>query len=79
VRVAEGGQAEAVAPLDKLMSMIQNAVGGGGITFAAGAISVQFDGAVPTPQQAFAVGQGIGDGIAATLQRRNVRTQVRTI
>jgi hypothetical protein len=79
VRVAEAGQAEAIAPLDKLMSMIQSAVGGGGITFAPGAISVQFDGAVPTSQQAFGIGQSIGDGISTTLMRRNTRAQVRTI
>lgn len=79
VRVAEAGQAEAIAPLDKLMGMIQSAVGGGGVTFAAGAINVQFDGAVPTPQQAFGIGQSIGDGIANTLNRRNTRAQVRTI
>jgi phage-related protein len=79
VRVAEAGQAEAIAPLDKLMGMIQAAVGGGGITFAPGAISVQFDGAVPTPQQAFGVGQSIGEGISNTLMRRNTRAQVRTI
>lgn len=80
VRVAEAGQAEAIAPLDKLMSMIQTAVGGGGgITFAPGAISVQFDGAVPTQQQAFGIGQSIGEGISNTLMRRNTRAQVRTI
>jgi methyl-accepting chemotaxis protein len=79
VRVAEAGQDEAIAPLDKLMAMIQKATGGSGITFAPGAISVQFDGAVPTPQQAFAVGQGLGEGIAAQLQRRDIRTQVRMI
>lgn len=80
VRVAEAGQAEAIAPLDKLMSMIQTAVGsGGGITFGPGAISVQFDGATPTPQQAFGIGQSIGEGISNTLMRRNTRAQVRTI
>lgn len=80
VRVAEAGQAEAIAPLDKLMGMIQTAVGGGGgITFGPGAITMQFDGAAPSPQQAFGIGQAIGDGISNTLMRRNTRAQVRTI
>lgn len=79
VRVAEAGQAEAIAPLDKLISMIQSAVGGGGVTFMPGSIVNQFDGALPTNSQAFQLGQAIGDGISTTLQRRNVRTQVRTI
>lgn len=56
-------------------------LGGGAttITFAPGSIAVNFTGAVPTPEQATMVGQAIGQGIAGTLARTNVTTQIRTI
>ena len=48
------------------------------ITFDAGAVQVVFEGVVPTEQEAARTGNAVGQGIAQTLARRNVRTLVRT-
>jgi phage-related protein len=55
------------------------ASGGGGITFADGAIRITFSGAVPTQDEAYRTGQAVGAGIASTLTSRNVHNTVRTI
>lgn len=73
--IGEGREDEVVAPLSKL----DDIAGGQNITFNAGAISVMFEGVVPTPQEARAVGAGIGEGILSRLARGNIRTQVRAI
>jgi phage-related protein len=48
------------------------------ITFDQGAVQVVFEGVVPSEDEAWRTGSAVGDGIAQTLQRRNVRTLVRT-
>jgi phage-related protein len=53
--------------------------GGGSIVFQAGAISVTFQGAVPTADEAFRTGEAVGRGLASTFAARDVRTTVRTI
>lgn len=56
------------------------AAGAGGqiITFDAGAVQVVFEGVVPSEEEARRTGAAVGQGITQTLQRRNVRTLVRT-
>lgn len=58
---------------------IRQALGGsaGGITIAAGAVQVTFEGVVPTRQQAFDVGQAVAEGLAEALSRRDGRTAAR--
>lgn len=53
--------------------------GGTTIVFSQGAIMITFSGAVPTEQQAKAVGEAVGSSIAGTLARSDTRTQVRMI
>lgn len=50
----------------------------GAITFGAGAIQVNVAGAL-TESDARAIGAGVGQGIASTLARQRVRTQLRTV
>lgn len=52
--------------------------GGTTVTFDAGAVQVVFEGVTPTEEEARRTGNAVGDGIAQTLARRNVRTLVRT-
>ena len=54
-------------------------LGGGGVTFARGAVQVTFAGVIPTEAEARRTGQAVGDGIADTLVRRDIRTTVRSI
>lgn len=82
--VGEAGP-EAALPLSgqrgrKAMEMIANAANGGGgssITFEPGSVAVTFDGATPTQQQAFQVGEAVGAGIASLLAKREARTRIR--
>ncbi|MFI5493566.1 hypothetical protein [Actinoplanes sp. NPDC051859] len=53
--------------------------GGGAVVFGRGAISITFEGVVPTRQEALRVGEAVGDGVARTLARRDVATTVRTM
>lgn len=77
--------AEAVLPLSgtrgqQTFERIAAAASGGPvINFGPGSVSVGFEGVVPTEQQALQTGQAVGMGIAAVLERRNIRTQVRLI
>lgn len=48
------------------------------IVFDAGAVQVVFEGVVPTEAEATRTGAAVGQGIAQTLSRRDVRTLVRT-
>lgn len=80
--ISEGGEDEVVSPLSTLEDIIRRAFGGDGssgmtVNFGAGAISVNFAGAVPTEQEARTVGRAVADGIANQLAARNIRTQVR--
>lgn len=49
----------------------------GGISFGAGSIVIQYNGAVPTPAQARENGMQVGQGILDAISRRNVTTAVR--
>lgn len=75
--VGEGREDEVVSPLSKLEDML--GLGGPSLNFGPGAINVSFNGAVPTEEEAFTVGQAVGRGIGAVLARRNVRANVRAI
>jgi hypothetical protein len=77
-RLAEAGQDEIVGPLKDVAKLFENN-GGTTITFGPGSVAVTFEGAVPTTQEAFQTGQAVGQGIVATLTRRNIRTSVRTL
>lgn len=63
-----------VTPSDSNMS----SVGGGGL-FGPGSIVIQFAGVVPTPQEAMATGQAVGQGIQSVLARRRVANTVRAM
>lgn len=82
--IGEAGQ-EAILPLTgqrgrKTLELLAAAsTGGPSIVFAAGSVAVSFEGAVPTESQARQTGEAVGHGIAAVLERRNIRTQVRLI
>lgn len=80
VIVGEGGEDEAIAPLSTLHDMISDAVNGGGpsIVFGEGSISINFNGAVPTENEARQTGVAVGNGIIAALTRANTRLRVRT-
>lgn len=71
---------EAAIPLgdQRALDLLRDALGEGGqtVTFAPGAIVVNVQGTI-TADQAGRVGRSIGDGIAAALARRDVRTAVR--
>lgn len=58
-------------------------VGSGGgatsIMFGAGALQVNFKGALPTSDQAYATGQAVGAGLSSQLAARNTRLAVRTL
>jgi aspartokinase-like uncharacterized kinase len=57
----------ALGGTDETTSIVVNV---GGVTFA---------GVVPSRDEAFRTGQAVGEGIASTLSRRNVRTGVRVL
>lgn len=74
--IGEGSEDEVVAPLSKLEGMLQ---GGQSVTFGAGAINLNFSGAVPTESEARGVGQAVGQGIIDMITKRNMRVQVRAV
>ena len=82
--IAEGIQA-GVPSLSRLLgditapTTVNATAGGAGATFGPGSVVVQFTGAVPTTAEARRVGQTVGASIAATLQRRNIATAVRSL
>lgn len=51
---------------------------GQSVVFGPGAVQVVFEGAVPTEAEARRTGEAVGQGIAQTLNRRDIRTLVRT-
>lgn len=57
----------------------QNVDAGRTVTLATGAVQVVFQGAVPTAQEALRTGQAVGAGILATLQQRQIRSEIRMI
>lgn len=82
--LSETGKREVVLPVEdqRTMAALRDALGLGGgpqIVFGAGAIQVTFAGVVPTEDEAYRTGKAIGDGVADTLARSDVATQIRTI
>lgn len=80
--IGEGSEDEAIAPLSTLEDMISSAVDDAGspsIVFGPGSINVNFNGAVPTEDEAFQTGRTVGDGMISALARRGVKLQVRAI
>lgn len=80
----EQGIQSGVPSLQRLLGDITapttvNAGASSGAVFGAGSVVVQFTGAVPTTSEARRVGQTVGASIAATLQRRNIATAVRSL
>lgn len=80
----EQGIQSGVPSLSRLLGDITapttvNAGASSGAVFGAGSVVVQFTGAVPTTSEARRVGQTVGASIAATLQRRNIATAVRSL
>ena len=72
-------RAQQLAQQSGLTSMLNSSNGGGvNIVFGAGAIQVNFTGALPTQEQAEETGAAVGAGISGQLARRNVRLAVRT-
>lgn len=49
------------------------------ITFGSGAVRVTFQGALPTNEQAHAVGTSVGAGMSAEISRRNTQLAVRSL
>lgn len=83
--IEEGIQA-GVPSLQRLLGQItapttvnNTSAAGGGVVFGAGSVVVQFAGATPSTADARRVGQTVGASIAATLQRRNIATAVRSL
>ncbi|OJF15386.1 phage tail protein [Couchioplanes caeruleus] len=73
-------RARELAEQSGLMDLLGAGEGGGGaVMFGRGAISITFEGAVPTRQEALQVGQAVGEGVSRTLARRDVATTVRTL
>lgn len=86
--ISEGNKEEAVLPLtnSRAMSRIASAIaeqgsglGGGQINFAAGSVMVNFEGVIPTQEQAFNTGRAVADGIVRRLAARRSRIAVRTL
>jgi hypothetical protein len=86
--IGEGNREEAVLPLtnSRAMSRIASAIaeqgnglGGGQINFAAGSVMVNFEGVIPTQEQAFNTGKAVADGIVRRLAARKSRIAVRTL
>lgn len=75
-QIAEGGKDEVVAPLDKLKDILGT---GPSVTFGPGAISIVFEGVVPTEQQARTTGAAVGQAIIDLLAQRDQRMQVRAV
>lgn len=79
-----GGRGEAAIPLDdpRALSALRDALGGGGgggVVFEQGAITVVFNGVVPTAAEARRTGEEIANGIGQTLAGNTTRTSVRSI
>lgn len=86
--LGEGNRREGVIPLEdpRALQAIAGAIasaggigGSSGAVFEAGAINVNFSGVVPTEAEAFRTGAAVAKGIQAGLNRRRIRTQIRTI
>jgi hypothetical protein len=85
--LGEGYRPEVVIPLTDQArareladrSGLTSMLGGGGITFGANAIQVNFHGNVPSQEEAYRTGAAVGNGISDLLARRNTRLAVRTL
>lgn len=62
-----------------LMNILGGDGGGGGIIFGPGAIQVNFNGQLPSQQQAYGAGQQVADGISSVLSRRDTRAAIRAM
>lgn len=78
VQVAEAGQDEAIVPLDDFFKKFPP---GEGMTvnFGPDSINISFSGVVPTPAEARATGEAVGEGIATALARRDFRATARAL
>lgn len=78
-QIGEGTQDEAIVPLDDFWRKLNDRGDDGGMTvnFGPDSININFSGVVPTEQEARRTGEAVGDGIAAALERRDVRTLAR--
>lgn len=75
-------RARELAEESGLLRILAGQLGQGGgtpIVFGRGAISVVFEGVMPTRQEALEAGRAVGEGVWQTLARRDVATTVRTI
>lgn len=84
--IAEAGRPELALPLSdpRAQRAIRQAIGeldAGGtvINFGAGAISVSFEGVVPTVEEARGVGTAVGEGILSRLAAQSVRAALRAV
>lgn len=84
--LSETGRREVVVPVDdpRTIAALRDALGigannGPSIVFEQGAINITFSGITPTQAEALQTGQAVAQGIAATLARSDVTTQIRTI
>lgn len=81
--IGESGP-EAVLPLSgqrgrRVLEALGAGNGGQVLNFLAGAVAVSFSGVVPTETEATRTGEAVGMGIAAALQRRDIRVQIRAV
>lgn len=72
-----GGTTGTAAPAAAATSATTTSSAGPIISFAQGAVQVIFQGVVPTEAEALRTGQAVGAGVAQSLARQQVRTQVR--
>lgn len=85
--LSETGMREVVLPVEdpRTMAALREALGlsrrgwDSQIVFAEGAISVTFAGVVPTEEEAYDTGRAVGRGVADTLARSHVMSEVRSI
>lgn len=90
-QISEGNKKEGILPLEdsRAMRLVGEAIaraggagdgnGGGNVVFAQGAFIMNFQGALPTEAQARQIGSTIGKSAANTIERRNIRTTIRSM
>lgn len=91
-QISEGNKKEGILPLEdsRAMRLVGEAIakaggtdstnaGSGNIVFAQGAFVLNFQGALPTEAQARNIGTTIGRAAAQTIERRNIRSTIRSM
>lgn len=92
-QISEGNKKEGILPLEnsRAMRMVGEAIAkaggtsavaaaaGTGVTFGPGAFVLNFQGALPNETQARQIGTTIGRAAAQTVERRNIRSQIRSM